>query len=494
MAPLSVGFILFLLVGLSIYYLAFRDNQWIWLLVLSLFFCLICMGGCFLVMLSVAFITWAGALLIVRYNKIRKALLFVFLGLDLSFLFFFKNISFIKPEYESVLTPLGISFYTFIALSYLIDVYNNKYSPERNFFKTLLFISYFPQIAQGPINRWNSMQELFKPHRMSAEIFERSMMLIVFGLMKKYAIADMIGGMVDAIFDYDPQGQPGSVIALGIVMFAIQEYTDFSGGIDVVIGVSGLFGIPMAQNFRQPYFSRSLAEFWRRWHITLGTWMKEYVFFPFALTKMMQNFSVKTREKGGRFLGRVLPACVTNLLVFFIVGIWHGRDYIAWGLYNGAIIVFSDLMAPVYKRIKNGLKIDDSGMVYRRFQVVRTFIIVGIGWYFDRIHSFADSIAFLCRTIVHPEWRSFLVGFRTVMERSNDRDWRYTIPALIIAVISLTILFISSILKERGIDIYLYIKRKNRVLRWGLCYMMIFLTLLSLIFSDASAGFMYEAF
>ena len=138
---------------------------------------------------------------------------------------------------------------------------------------------------------------------------------------------------------------PGSVVVFGILLYSAQQYGDFSGGIDMVEAASSLFGVGMAENFRRPYFSVSLADFWRRWHITLGTWMRDYVFFPFALTKPMQRLGKWASERLGEHLGRTLPACVANILVFLIVGLWHGAEphYVAWGLYNGVVIALADL-------------------------------------------------------------------------------------------------------------------------------------------------------
>ncbi len=495
MAPLSIAYLLFITIGLLLYYTIFKKIQWPFLLAISLLFYYWCADLAILYIIAEGFLIWGGAFLLDNITRGRRLVFWTCLSLNVFFLLLIKFPDFVSNIIgKGFLAPLGISFISFSALSYLIDVYNRKYPAEKNFFKTFLFISFFPQITQGPINRWEPMQQLFVSHRLDRERFERNMLLILFGLMKKYAIADSLSGFVNGIFDYDPASQPGSIIAFGIVLFAFQEYTDFSGGIDIVLGVAGLFGINMAPNFRQPYFSKSLAEFWRRWHITLGEWMKEYVFFPFALTKPMLRFISFCRKKMSKSISRTLPASLTTILVFFCVGLWHGREYIAWGLYNGIVIAVSDLLTPLYKNLKNALHINDKTRPYTVFQIIRTFVVVGIGWYFDRITNLGHSIAMLRQTFLNWDICEFRESFHTVLARSNPYFWRFTIVSLSIAAISFIILLIFSILRENNIDVYLWLKMKKRWIRWGLCYAMMMLIMLSLIFSDNPTGFMYEKF
>ena len=247
---------------------------------------------------------------------------------------FLKEIS----GWRSIVIPVGISFYTFQSVSYLIDVYNEKYESEKNFGKYLLFVSWFPQLLEGPINRYDAMKSsLFRDHGWDAQRAYESLLLILFGLFKKYAIAEQLAPLISQMFDQINVQIPGSVVTLGILLYSAQQYADFSGGIDIVIGASKLFGVYMAPNFRQPYFATSLGDFWRRWHISLGAWMRDYVFYPFALLKGMQKlgkwFTGRFHGKWGRHLGRTVPACIANIVVFLIVGIWHGAEehYLAWG-------------------------------------------------------------------------------------------------------------------------------------------------------------------
>ena len=172
---------------------------------------------------------------------------------------------------------------------------------------------------------------------------------------------------------------------MAVLMYSVDLYMDFSGGIDIVIGAAQMFGITMDENFRQPFFSKSIGEFWRRWHITLGTWMKDYIFYPMSLSKGMNKLSKWGKKHLGNHLGRTLPICFANLVIFFIVGIWHGAEvrYIAYGLYNGIIIAFSNLCEPIYKKGLEKFHINGDGRGWKIFKIIRTFILVNIGWIFD---------------------------------------------------------------------------------------------------------------
>lgn len=198
---------------------------------------------------------------------------------------------YLHPLFEGFLIPLGISFYMFISIGYLVDIYFEKYEAEKNPFRFLLFVSFFPQLIQGPINRYDQMKEqLYGRHTLDWYRCKRALILILFGLLKKYAIANLLVHEIANILDAPTEKTPGSVIVFAILLYSAQQYADFSGGIDIVMGVAELFGIEMMPNFRQPYFSVSLGDFWRRWHISLGAWMRDYVFYPFALTAPMQKF------------------------------------------------------------------------------------------------------------------------------------------------------------------------------------------------------------
>lgn len=382
--------------------------------------------------------------------------------------------------------PLGISFYTFQSAGYLIDVSNSKYRAERSYPRLLLFCSFFPQLIQGPINRFDELSEtLYTPRKLNAEHVKRALLLILFGLLKKAAIADLLVDGIGEVFDNVSPGISGSTVIFWILMYSLQQYADFSGGIDMVMGVAQLFGIDMMQNFRQPYFAVSLGDFWRRWHISLGAWMRDYVFYPFALTKPMQGLGKLANKKLGKHFGRTLPAVVANILVFFIVGIWHGTEshFILWGLYNGIIIGLSDLMSPLFEKLGGLLQVNTSSKGFRVFRIIRTFIVVNIGWYFDRIYDLKDCLLCMRRSVTDLRLSELYPTLTGMVYFQESR--------FLIVILSTVFVFVNSVIRETGRDTYDVLHRRNIVLRWGIYYAMLLLILAAHTFVTISGGFMY---
>ena len=402
------------------------------------------------------------------------------------------NISFLLiNKGKGLLLPLGISFYTFQSISYFMDVYNEKFQSEEKFFRYLLFISFFPQLIQGPINRYDKTgKELKEEHSFVFDNIKEGLLLFSFGLMKKFVVADTLVKFIELIFDSPYNNYPGSIIVAGILMYSIYQYADFSGGIDMVLGIAKLFGINMQPNFRQPYFSINLGDFWRRWHISLGLWMKDYVFYPLALTRFMQKIGQKC-AKLSKHLGRAIPAGIANIIVFLIVGIWHGPEmhYVIWGLYNGLVIALSDLFKPLFTKITNVLKFNTKTTAFKIFQIIRTFIIVNIGWYFDRIYDVSKSFHYLNNTFTNfgaKYFKSLMKSFITEISFAKSK--------MGLALIGTLIIFIISVLQTKYQNIYEYYKSRNIVIRWGVLYIFIILYLISRTFASGAETFMYANF
>lgn len=519
----SAAFILLVLTALVLYYTVFRNRQWICLLAAGILF--YCMSGLShgIYILITAFSIWIGSRILEqmeqKYQKIRKErelsreekkamkaahmrrkrmVLFAVLLINFGILAWLKYWKAIFPgTAHGLLLPLGISFYTFLSAGYLIDVYNGKYPAEHNFLHFLLFVSYFPQLLQGPINRYDQMNgQLTGRHTWNPENAKRAFLLILFGLMKKFAIADMLSGSISDIFDGSVERLPGSLIVFGILLYSIQQYADFSGGIDIVMGVSQLFGIQMMPNFRQPYFSVSLGDFWRRWHISLGAWMRDYVFYPFALTKPMQKFGKWCSRKMGKHFGRVLPAGIANIVVFLLVGVWHGAQmhYVVWGLYNGIVIALSDILQPAFAALSGKLHLPVGSKGFYVFRVIRTFIIVNIGWYFDRIYDFGKCLTCLAHTVISFNAGEFAAAMRQEVLNPDLVQPVYIMGGYALAFAALMIVIADSILKEQKKDVYAILQRRTVIFKWALCYAMIFLMLGSFIFTRSAGGFMYANF
>ena len=359
-----------------------------------------------------------------------------------------------------LLLPLGISFYTFIATGYLIDVYRETVTPERNIFRFALFVSFFPQIIQGPISQYNKLHDqLIEPHSFEWTNFKQGIMNITWGLFKKLVIADCAWKAIKAYYANGGingsegfSGYGGTMVLFITLLYALQLYTDFSGGIDISRGICRVIGIDLEVNFRQPYFSRSISEYWRRWHISLGAWMKNYVFYPIAMSELSNRVSKAIaassfgKTAAGKHLSKVFMTAVASFIVFLFVGIWHGANskYIAFGVWNGLIIMLSAMLGPVYAGSRNALHINEDAAWWKLFQMLRTFIIVLVGYVFDIADNFTNAMQMMFLTVTDQNPGVFLEQLPTLGMRK--------VEYLAIMCSSMLLLYISIRLEQTKID------------------------------------------
>lgn len=291
------------------------------------------------------------------------------------------NDSFQSSIYLEVIVPLGISYYTFSTIGYLLDVYWRKQKPIKNYFKFALCVCYFPQIVQGPIARYNRLSnELFSEHTFDYKNVCFGIQLMLYGYMKKMILADRLALFTSAVFgnlnDYE-----GLVIVIALIFSTFQIYMDFSGCMDIVRGMSQIFGVTLDKNFDHPFFSKNTAEFWRRWHITLGTWFKDYVYLPVSVSGWLMKFITKIGKKSGKRVAKAVGVAIPLLIVWLLTGLWHGTgwNYVIWGIYFGTIIICGTVFADQYKLLAEKLHIDVNRKSYVLFQMIRTFFVYTIG-------------------------------------------------------------------------------------------------------------------
>ncbi|GFI28804.1 peptidoglycan O-acetyltransferase [Lachnospiraceae bacterium] len=512
MSLISMEFLLFVIAAVTGYYLIPRRFQWVWLLAFSYIYYV--SGGirvtCFLLFTTVT-TYFAGRWMEQtaqsmqdkkEEKKRKKQILAGTLILNFGVLGVLKYTNFMLDTISSItggefepltlLLPLGISFYTFQSMGYLLDVYWGRSQAEHNLFRFALFVSFFPQILQGPIGRFGSLgRQLYASHSLDRKNIEGGFLRILWGYFKKMVIADNAVIFVNAIFDH-PDLYDGLGI-VGVLAYSIQLYCDFSGGMDVVLGIAKLFGIQLDENFKRPYFAVSITDFWHRWHITLGTWMKDYVFYPASLSGWMKSFSKFAKKTFGKQTGRTLPICLANLIVFLVVGVWHGAawKFIIYGLYNGLIIAFSGLMAPSYRKWKKALHISDDSRAFHLFQIFRTFVLVNISWYFDRAGDVKTALLMMKHTLTKFDLRQILEPGIDVGEASGTA---YTMIALGVILGGCLLLFLVSVLQERGKDLTELFIRQNWMVK-AFVYLCLILALP--VFGQPSGeagGFIYAQF
>jgi len=292
-----------------------------------------------------------------------------------------------------------------------------------------------------------------------------------------------------SLFD-DYEKYPGLAI-FAVLAYSVQLYCDFSGGVDVVIGVSRLFGITMDENFKRPYFARSITDFWHRWHITLGTWMKDYIFYPVSLSGWMGRFGKFSKKIFGRSTGRTLPICLANLIVFLVVGVWHGAawKFILYGLYNGGIIAFSGLMAGNYRKWKKACHIQEKTLSWKLFQIMRTFLLVNISWFFDRADTVGQALSMMKNSITHWNPKQLLTIPVGMGGTTNYTGW-----ALGILALGLLVLFLFSFLEEKGISVFEKIASMPLYLRMAVYLICLFAIPLLGQPPSSTGGFIYAQF
>lgn len=304
-----------------------------------------------------------------------------------------------EVTYPDFILPIGISFYTFQAIGYLLDVYWQRIDAQQNFFKFSLFVSFFPQLSQGPISRYGDLSKtLYEKHTFDWKNVRFGLERILWGYFKKLVIADRIYPAVSYITE-DPEYYTGAFVFVGIVFYAIELYADFTGGIDVTIGIAQVFGIHITENFERPFFSKNIEEYWRRWHITMGSWFRDYIFYPLSLSKPMKNLTSFTKKHFGKNVGKRSAVYTATLIVWLATGIWHGAgwNYVVWGLMNGLVILVSQELSPLYTwfhRLAPGCK---GTRIYAAFEIIRTFLLMGCLRLFDNYQDVKTAF----RTFVH---------------------------------------------------------------------------------------------
>lgn len=417
MSITSLGFLIFIATTLVLYYIVPQKVQWIILLLASIvFYILSGAEGMIFVLITSASIyvatVWMNritenqkALLKAsrdtlskeqknqiknKNKKLCKALMICTLILNFGIMCIIKYSSFAVESINSLIgtnflnngfkliVPLGLSFYTFQSTAYLINVYWGNCKAEKNYFKVLLFVSFFPQITQGPISEFDQLScQLFSGHSFKYKNYAWGFQRMLWGFAKKMIIANTLSPFVLDVFKNYNQ-YVGISVLIGAFLYSVQIYADFSGYMDIMCGYCEMLGINLSENFERPYFSKSVAEYWRRWHITLGAWFKQYIYYPIAISKWNRALSKRLTDKFGKSVGKNLPATIALIVVWLTTGLWHGASwaYVAWGGVNGLFIIFSMWMEPVYHKTKSLLRVNESSWIWNAFSVLRTFVLV----------------------------------------------------------------------------------------------------------------------
>lgn len=490
MSYTSFAFFLFTAAAAAVYFLLPLKIRWVALLAASIGFYTMADLKSLPILLIEAMLAYCGGLLLMRDDSktspYRRRVLLAVLILLIGYLAFVKLMRFIRPG-SSIVMAVGLSYYTFSNISYICDIYWRRYKAEKNPLKYILFVSFFPHIIQGPIPRFDRLApQLVEGHRFEYKRVTFGIQLILFGLLQKLVLADRLGIFVDSVFD-DYQNQYGIITLAAIFFYAIQIYMDFAGCVNIARGTAQIFGVELEENFRQPYFAISVDEFWRRWHMTLGGFFRDYVGMPVSVSKPVKKWSKSARKRFGRDAGKLVAPLCALVVVWICTGLWHGTglNYLLWGVWQGGIIAFSMIMSKRFASMKARLKISDDSKAFRLFQILRTFLLAGI---IPRVITRAPSIHVALVMIKHCFTGTGIYQFHVGkgLEQYGWTRWHFGIAFAVMAV-----QLIISILKERGVNIRESVAGFVLPLRWLLYLALLFAVIL---FGIYGPGFDPKAF
>ena len=383
----------------------------------------------------------------------------------------------------SFMVPIGISFFSLQALSYILDVYRGITKADDNILRLALFLGFFPQIIEGPICRYNqTAEQLWNAQPINSENFTFGLQRVLFGMIKKIVIADRLNSLVAVIFS-GYANLDGGVIALGAIFYTIQLYMDFSGIMDIVLGISQIIGVKFPENFERPFFSKTISEFWKRWHITLGAWFRDYIFYPVTTSNNMKKLTSAARKKLGNHYGPLIAGSIALFSVWICNGLWHGADwnYVFFGMYHFALILLGNLIVPIVRAVNKKLKINPDNFFYIAMQVLRTTILVVIGELFFRAEGLMNGFNMFAKIFTD-------FNFSTL---NNDLLIQGGIDYLDFVIIGITLLgvFVVSILNEKNISVRELQTRPQKgslVLQWSVIFV---LAMFLIIFGAYGVGY-----
>lgn len=482
-----VKFFILLFSSIWIYYLFPKKVRWYVLLLASLVYYYL-LSPHYLSVIVSAFTIFIGAILIDKLAfkkcdsedkdekkrfkqriKFKKRLvLFITIIVNLGLLIYFKYTNFFVSIFSSshdllkIALPLGISYYTLMAISYITDVYRGKIEHDRNFLKLLFYLTFFPCIIEGPIWRRADAEQVFDGQKLDFKNIRIGILLILFGLFQKMVIADRAGILVNNVFGSNTYGL---VSLSAIVLYTVQIYAEFAGFIMMMQGGAMLYGINLPDNFRTPFFSKSVAEFWRRWHITLGTFLKDYVFYPISLSKGLMKLNMFNSKHLPKFLAKFLVSAIPLFFVWFLNGLWHGASfkYIFYGLYYYVIMMIGLLIEPLFKK-KDSKLID-------YLKILRTLCLVLIGMTIFRASSIGEAFTMILSVFKYD---------------GNVLSYGLAINDFVIILLYVLLMIIIGVLKEKNIIVRERLTEGSPLKKYVVYYLLL---MMIVVFGIYGAGY-----
>lgn len=479
----SIDFLVFFPIVTTLYFVFPHKIRNYWLLAASYFFYMCWNPKYILLLMTSTFITYLSGIVMERIKqsdreeskkiKLKNWTVAASFVLNISMLFYFKYINFAldvmtdilgvfhisvnEPTFDIIL-PVGISFYIFQALSYTMDVYRDEIYAEKNIFRYALFVSFFPQLVAGPIERSkNLLKQLAKPNDFDYNNARTGLLMMLWGYFIKVVMADRLAVLVDTVYN-DVSAYHGMELIVANLFFTIQIYCDFMGYSIIAKGAAKYLGYNLMSNFEMPYFSTSIKEFWRRWHISLSSWLRDYLYIPL----------------GGNRKGTARKY-FNLLLTFFVSGLWHGANitFVVWGMFHGICQVIEDIFRMIFGKISDRIKNVAIARVWKGINVLKTFILAAIGWVFFRASNISQAIQVLKASVKLDNVSEVLAG-GGIYNLGIDK------MGLIMLGIAVLLLFVVSIMRENKINPIEWISSKHFVVRYAAYWLIVVLIIFSL--------------
>ncbi len=514
MSVTSFYFLVFLILGAFVYYLVPGKAQWIVLLVMSVGFYITATTPYTIFFLAFSTLVAYFSTLFIEKNRDRPgktkaismvAITAIFLNVIIWFLlkgssFWILSSKLVQKVFPSfpvlgalpLLPALGMGYYTAQVIGYILDVHWRNASAQKNPLKLFLFVSFFPQLTVGPISRYGDLKILYSPHKLVGKNISFGAQRVLWGFFKKLVVADRIAVIVNNIWT-DTARFGGVFPWLAVLLYPIEIYADFSGCMDIVLGSAELFDIHLAENFRNPFFSRNTQEFWQRWHITLGGWARDYVFYPFMKSRHMISFGKKCKKRFGKKAGKFIAWSVSMAVLWFVMGFWHGSIQHIFGvsLWFWTAMFLSELCQPLTSKLTTFLEVKTESFGWHLFQSIRTYIIYALGVVFftsQGLKSAFSHYEILIRSFFHP---TLSVDFGSVLSGLGI-SWR-DVNLILIGMICI---LVAGVLREKYSYAREWIRKQSVWLRWLIWIFLIFVVLIYGMYGpgyDAST-FIYQGF
>lgn len=478
----SIHFLIFFPVVLAVYFIVPKKLRYLWLLVTSYYFYMSWNAKYAILIAFSTVVTYLTGILIEQIGleegkgwlRLKKLTMFIGIAANLAILFMFKYLDFVVDNINSVfaslglsiienefdlLLPVGISFYTFQALGYVIDVYRKDIDAEYNLFRYALFVSFFPQLVAGPIERsGNLLGQLNNVHKIKLWNYERivkGFMIMMWGFFMKVVIADRAATVVNNVFD-NYYAYNSSSLILGAVFFAVQIYCDFASYSTIAVGAAQIMGFKLMDNFDTPYFAMSIKEFWRRWHVSLSTWFRDYLYIPL----------------GGNRKGKIRKH-INLMIVFLVSGLWHGASwtYVAWGGLHGAYQIIGDLTRPVKAKLEKKLNVKTDAFSYKLVKVIITFTLTCLAWIFFRADSISVALNYIARIFTCPDPWAWTTGlFYTIGLERQEMN--------ILIISTFVLLFVDIIKRKKNVRFENIADNQNFWVRGLILFVLIFVVII----------------